>query len=76
MKYLHTMVRISNIAESLRFYCDGLGLEEVRRTECQIASNNDPHFASNRDPSVVRDLLSTRWFGATIRMRLGGGPAA
>jgi lactoylglutathione lyase len=33
MKYLHTMVRITDIAESLRFYCEGLGLEEVRRTE-------------------------------------------
>ena len=31
MKYLHTMVRISNVEESLRFYCEGLGLEEVHR---------------------------------------------
>jgi lactoylglutathione lyase len=31
MKYLHTMVRISNIEESLRFYCDALGLVEQRR---------------------------------------------
>lgn len=33
MKYLHTMVRINDLAESLRFYCDGLGLQEVRRKE-------------------------------------------
>lgn len=33
MKYLHTMVRITNIEDSLRFYRDGLGLEEVRRSE-------------------------------------------
>ena len=33
MKYLHTMVRVTNVEESLRFYCEGLGLEEVRRTE-------------------------------------------
>jgi len=33
MKYLHTMVRISDIDASLRFYCDLLGLREVRRTE-------------------------------------------
>jgi lactoylglutathione lyase len=31
MKYLHTMVRVTNIDESLRFYCDALGLKEVRR---------------------------------------------
>lgn len=33
LKYLHTMVRVTNIEESLRFYCEGLGLEEVRRRE-------------------------------------------
>lgn len=33
MKYLHTMVRVSDIEASKRFYCDGLGLGEVRRTE-------------------------------------------
>ncbi len=33
MKYLHTMVRVSDIEASKRFYCDGLGLAEVRRTE-------------------------------------------
>lgn len=33
MKYLHTMVRISNVEESLRFYRDLLGLEEQRRID-------------------------------------------
>lgn len=33
MKFLHTMVRVTDVAESLRFYCDGLGLREVRRTD-------------------------------------------
>ena len=33
MKYLHTMVRISNLDESLRFYVDALGLVELRRHE-------------------------------------------
>ena len=31
MRYLHTMVRIRDIEESLNFYCDKLGLVEVRR---------------------------------------------
>ena len=26
MKYLHTMVRVTDIEQSKRFYCDGLGL--------------------------------------------------
>ena len=33
MKYLHTMVRIRDIDESLDFYCNKLGLEETRRYE-------------------------------------------
>ncbi|MDP1882869.1 MAG: VOC family protein, partial [Bradyrhizobium sp.] len=35
MKYLHTMVRVTNVEESLRFYRDGLGLEELRRSESE-----------------------------------------
>ena len=33
MKYLHTMVRVTDIEQSLRFYRDGLGLEEIRRSD-------------------------------------------
>jgi lactoylglutathione lyase len=31
MKYLHTMVRVTDLEASLKFYCDHLGLIEVRR---------------------------------------------
>jgi lactoylglutathione lyase len=33
MKYLHTMLRITDIDQSLDFYCNKLGLKEVRRTD-------------------------------------------
>ena len=33
MKYLHTMVRVNNLEESLDFYCDKLGLREVARKD-------------------------------------------
>ena len=33
MKYLHTMIRITNIEESLDFFCNKLGLVEIRRKE-------------------------------------------
>ena len=33
IKYLHTMVRVNNIDKSLHFYCNLLGLEEVRRKD-------------------------------------------
>ena len=35
MKYLHTMIRIKNIDESLDFYCNKLGLKEVKRKESE-----------------------------------------
>ena len=33
MKYLHTMVRVNDIDKSLKFYCDLLGLTELRRID-------------------------------------------
>ena len=33
MKYLHTMIRIKDLDESLDFYCNKLGLQEVKRKE-------------------------------------------
>ena len=33
MKYLHSMVRVRDLDASLQFYCEGLGLREVRRRD-------------------------------------------
>ena len=35
MKYLHTMVRVNDLDASLEFYCNKLGLEEVRRIDVE-----------------------------------------
>ncbi|MFO1171578.1 MAG: VOC family protein [Hyphomicrobiaceae bacterium] len=35
MKYLHTMVRVADVDQSLDFYCSKLGLVEARRYESQ-----------------------------------------
>ena len=35
MKYLHTMVRVKDIDSSLDFYCNKLGLKEIRRRESE-----------------------------------------
>jgi lactoylglutathione lyase len=34
-RYLHTMVRVRDLAAALRFYCDGLGLRELRRRDSE-----------------------------------------
>lgn len=33
MKYLHTMVRVTDLDDSLDFYCNKLGLQELRRVD-------------------------------------------
>jgi lactoylglutathione lyase len=35
VKYLHTMVRVTDLDESIDFYCNKLGLEELRRHESE-----------------------------------------
>ena len=35
MKYLHTMVRVTDLERSLAFYCDALGLRELRRHDSE-----------------------------------------
>lgn len=35
MKYLHTMVRVSDLEQSLDFYCNKLGLKEIRRKDSE-----------------------------------------
>lgn len=35
MRYLHTMVRVTDVAQSLDFYCNKLGLVEIRRIDSE-----------------------------------------
>lgn len=64
MRYLHTMVRVTDIDASLRFYRDGLGLRELRRRESErgrftlvfLAAPGDEHaqieLTYNWDPET------------------------
>ncbi|HVY24486.1 MAG TPA: VOC family protein [Steroidobacteraceae bacterium] len=72
MKYLHTMVRVTDLDTSLRFYCDALGLKQIRRTDHEqgrftlvfLAAPGDEHaqieLTHNWDPEVY---TSGRNFG-------------
>lgn len=33
MRYLHTMIRVFDLPAALRFFCDGLGMTEIRRKD-------------------------------------------
>jgi len=35
MRYLHTMIRVRDLATALRFFCEGLGLQEIRRRDSE-----------------------------------------
>lgn len=61
MRYLHTMVRVANIDKSIDFYCNKLGMKEVRRSENQqgrftlifLAAADDVEAAmANRAPLI------------------------
>jgi len=56
MRYLHTMVRVSNIEESLEFYCDKLGLKEVRRTESQQGRYTLVFLGADENPEAQVEL--------------------
>ncbi|MFT7722913.1 MAG: lactoylglutathione lyase [Roseateles sp.] len=56
MKYLHTMVRVEDVAASLRFYCDALGLREVRRHESEAGRFTLIYLAAPGDDDAQVEL--------------------
>lgn len=56
MKYLHTMVRVSDLDRSLEFYCRHLGLREVRRYENPAGRYTLVFLAAPDDESALLEL--------------------
>jgi lactoylglutathione lyase len=56
MKYLHTMVRVTDIEASLRFYRDALGLKELSRMENQQGRFTLVFLAAPGDESAQVEL--------------------
>ena len=55
MRYLHTMVRVSDVAASLDFFCGKLGLKEVRRVESEQGRFTLIFLAAPGDEQSGRD---------------------
>lgn len=55
MRYLHTMVRVSDLDKSLAFYCGLLGMVETRRTESEKGRYTNIFLAASADEAVARD---------------------
>ena len=49
MRYLHTMVRVHDVDESLDFYCNKLGLVETRRTDSEAGRFTLIFLAASED---------------------------
>ena len=56
MKYLHTMVRVTDIEASLRFYRDALGLELLSRRDNEAGRFTLVFLAAPGDPSAQVEL--------------------
>ncbi|NCF63803.1 MAG: lactoylglutathione lyase [Gammaproteobacteria bacterium] len=56
MKYLHTMVRVADLDESLDFYCNKFGLEEVKRKEVPAGRFTLVFLAAPGDESAQVEL--------------------
>jgi len=59
MKYLHTMVRVRNLEESLDFYCRKLGLREVRRIDNPAGRFTLVFVAAGNDDTALE--LTYNW---------------
>ena len=55
MRYLHTMVRVSDLDKSLAFYCGLLGMVETRRTESEKGRYTNIFLAAPADEAAARD---------------------
>ncbi|MGQ3049729.1 MAG: VOC family protein [Niveispirillum sp.] len=56
MKYLHTMVRVTDLEQSLDFYCNKLGLKELRRMENQAGRFTLIFLAADETPDAQVEL--------------------
>lgn len=54
MRYLHTMVRVADVDASLDFYCNKLGMKEVRRQENEQGRFTLIFLAAGQDESRGR----------------------
>ncbi len=54
MRYLHTMVRVTDVDASLEFFCGKLGMTEVRRTESEAGRFTLIFLAASEDVASGR----------------------
>lgn len=58
MEYMHTMVRIRNVEDSMRFYCQGLGLVETHRYDSEKGRFTNYFLAAPMDEQTAKTKRS------------------
>ena len=66
MKYLHTMVRVTDIDASLKFYRDALGLQELSRKDYPAGRYTLVFLAAPGDESAQVELTYNRSEGTRL----------
>ena len=64
MKYLHVMVRVKDLDASMHFYCDLMGLEEIKRYESEAGRFTLIYLAAPGQHEVPLEL-TYNWDGDT-----------
>ncbi len=58
MRYVHTMIRVSDLEQSLDFWCNKMGLVEVRRKDVPEGKFTLVFLAAPKDETQAREALS------------------
>src|SRR5665213_3172727 len=81
MRYLHTMIRVVDLEKSIRFYCEGLGLKLVKKTDYEkdrftlafLQSQEDADGIASHSPMIE---LTHNWDTKSYERGTGYGHVA
>ena len=68
MKYLHTMVRVKDLEQSLAFYCDKLGMVEVRRNDFEQGRFTLVFLSAADDLGTTKDVSDSTHRAPTLEL--------
>lgn len=61
MRYLHTMIRVLDLESALRFFCDGLGMQEVRRKDVESGRFTLVFLSTGEEGDEAQLELTWNW---------------
>ena len=59
MKYLHTMIRTSNLQKTMDFFCDKLGMIEIKKTESIQGKFTLVFLCAPEDAANIKESINT-----------------